>query len=78
MTARNRGTNKTRKNRKDHGEVIFRAAKLSPEAPEARDEGPRLIPLANILLPVLPDHSRYLAMADEALRKPRSTRKTRQ
>ena len=51
--------------------------KFSPDAPEARDEGPRLIPLDDSTnIPLLPDHFRYLALADEALGiKPKHPRK---
>jgi hypothetical protein len=50
---------------------IARAEKFAPETPEARDEGPRLIPLGDGIgsIPVLPDHSRYLALADLAMGK---------
>jgi hypothetical protein len=50
---------------------IAGAEKFAPETPEARDEGPRLIPLHDGIgsIPVLPDHSRYLALADMALGK---------
>lgn len=42
--------------------------KLAPETPEAREEAPRLIPEPDGIIPVLPDHKRYLALADEALK----------
>ncbi len=50
--------------------------KYSPDMPEARDEGPRLVPLPPEVIPVLPDHARYIALADEALgNKPKVLRK---
>jgi hypothetical protein len=53
--------------RKNPDEVWRRPEKLGPDSTDARDEGPRLIPFADTVIPALPDHNRYLALADEAL-----------